>query len=76
PYGSKDEKQIIQYGVENANFLISKNVKMIVIACGTATSYALKTLQNKFDIPIIGIIQPTISYIKKLNLNQIRCYCN
>lgn len=53
PYGSKKEDDIIKYGVENTKFLISKDVKMIVIACGTATSYALKELQHRFDIPII-----------------------
>lgn len=53
PYGSKKEEEIIKYAIENTKFLISKNVKMIVIACGTATSYALKELQNRFDIPII-----------------------
>lgn len=76
PYGSKDSKQIIQYSIENAEFLISKDVKLIVIACGTATSHALGILKKKFDIPIVGIIEPTISYIKKLNLERVRSYCN
>ena len=76
PYGSKRKEEIIKYSIENTKFLISKNVKMIIIACGTSTSYALEILQNKFDIPIIGIIEPTISYIEKLNLKQIRSYCN
>lgn len=76
PYGSKKQDEIIKYAMANAEFLISKNVKIIVVACGTATSYALNALEKKFDIPIIGIIKPTISYIRQLNLNQIRCYCN
>lgn len=76
PYGSKTPDEIIKYAVENTEFLISKNVKIIIIACGTATSYALKILQDKFDIPIIGIIQPTISYIKDLKLKQVRSYRN
>lgn len=76
PYGPKTSTEIINYSIENAEFLVSKNAKMIIIACGTATSYALKTLNSKFNIPVIGIIEPTISYIKTLNLKEIRNYCN
>ena len=71
PYGSKNKEDIIKYAIDNTKFLISQNVKMIIIACGTATSYALNTLQNRFDIPIIGIIEPTVSHIKTLGLEQI-----
>ena len=45
------------------DFLISKNVKAIIIACGTATSQALNVVQNLYSIPIIGIIEPTVNYI-------------
>ncbi len=76
PYGSKKKEEIIKYAIDNTEFLISQNVKQIVIACGTATSQALEELKEKYDIPIIGIIEPTISYIKELNLNQIRSYCD
>lgn len=76
PYGSKKKEEIIKYSIDNVEFLISQNVKMIVIACGTATSQALEVLKNKYDIPIIGIIEPTISYIKTLNLSEVRSYCN
>ena len=41
-------------------FLIHKNVKMIVIACGTATSQALEYVQTLYNIPIIGVIEPTV----------------
>lgn len=72
PYGPKTEEEIIGYSLKNAEFLVSKDVKIIVIACGTATSYALKALKEKFDVPIVGIIEPTVSYIKTLGLSQIR----
>ena len=64
PYGSKSEQTIIELSRKCVEFLISKNVKLIVIACGTATSQALSTLQKEYDIPIIGIIQPTVEYLK------------
>ena len=76
PYGSKTKEEINKCAIKNVEFLISKDVKLIVIACGTATSQALETLKEKYDIPIIGIIEPTVSYIKELNLKEVRSYCN
>ena len=52
-------------------FLKKQNVKMIVIACGTATSQALEEVQNLYSIPIIGVIKPTVDYIYKTNKKKI-----
>lgn len=57
PYGSKLQSTIIEYCREIVDFLLSKNVKIIVIACNTATAYALETLQSEYDVPIFGIIK-------------------
>ncbi|MCI8396885.1 MAG: hypothetical protein HFJ52_04350 [Clostridia bacterium] len=76
PYGSKTKEEIIKYSKENVEFLLSQNVKLVVIACGTATSQALDVVQEKYNVPIIGIIEPTIEYIKALNIKEIRCDCN
>lgn len=65
PYGNKTKEEIIQISRENIEFLISKNVKCMVIACGTATSQALDIVAKEYDIPIIGIIMPTIEYVKE-----------
>ena len=65
PYGPKSKETIIEISKKCTNFLIEKNVKMIIIACGTATSQALNELKNTFKIPILGIIDPTVEYIKK-----------
>lgn len=67
PYGSKSKETIIEISKQCVEFLINKNVKLIVIACGTATSQALEILQKEYDVPIIGIIQPTISELKRNN---------
>lgn len=56
PYGPKSEKVIIRYAKEILRFLLSKNVKMIVIACNTATAMALEEIRKEADIPIIGVI--------------------
>ena len=59
PYGSKSKETIIQISKRIVDTLISKKVKLIVIACGTATSQALEELKQIYNIPIIGIIEPT-----------------
>lgn len=58
PYGSRSEQTIKKYAYQCAQFLKSKNVKTIVIACNTASSIALGHLQKSFDIPVIGVIDP------------------
>lgn len=58
PYGSKSKATIIRYSREIVRFLLSKKVKAIVIACNTASAYALEDIRKELDIPIIGVIQP------------------
>ena len=65
PYGSKSRDAIIEASRNCIKYLIEKNVKLIVIACGTATSQSLDALKKEFDIPIIGIIEPTVDYLQK-----------
>ncbi len=59
PYGSKSKDTILNFSKQIINFLISKNVKMIIIACGTASACAYEELKNLYDIPIKSIIIPT-----------------
>lgn len=58
PYGSKSNSTVIEYSLQDAKFLLNKNVKVIVVACNTASSIALDSLRKHFDIPIIGMIEP------------------
>ena len=71
PYGSKTKENIIEISKKCIDFLVSQNVKLIIIACGTATSIALDTLKQLYDIPIIGIIEPTVFYIKEKKYKRI-----
>ena len=57
PYGPRSKETIIKYTFQAIDFLISKNVKAIVIACNTATARALKEANEKYDLPIIGVIE-------------------
>lgn len=58
PYGSKSRKTIITYTRQIINFLLSKDVKAIVIACNTASAFALETVKQEVSIPIIGVVEP------------------
>lgn len=70
-YGEKSQDEIVKLAIKNVEYLIKKDVKIIVIACGTATSQAIESLHLKFDIPIVGIIEPTIQYVKKQKYKEI-----
>lgn len=56
PYGTKSSDTIIRYTRQNIRFLMAQDVKAIVIACNTATAFALETVEKELDIPIIGVI--------------------
>lgn len=58
PYGSKSKETIITYSRQIVEFLMTKNVKAIVIACNTASAFALETIQKEIDIPVIGVVKP------------------
>ena len=58
PYGSKSNSTVIEYSIQNTKFLLSKNVKAVIVACNTASSMAIPELKNQFKIPIIGMIEP------------------
>ena len=59
PYGIKTKEEIIELSIKNTEFLLDKNCKMIVVACNTATTNAIKVLRNKYDVPFVGI-EPAI----------------
>lgn len=71
PYGSKSKQTIIELTKNGVEFLISKNVKLIVIACGTATSQALEEIKKIYPIPIIGVLEPTAKYLQAKQKRQI-----
>lgn len=59
PYGNKSKETIVRYALEDADFLIKKGAKMIVIACNTASAYAFEALKEKYpDMPIFEVITP------------------
>ena len=55
PYGDKSKQSIINLAIKNTEYLLKKNCKIIVVACNTATTNAIKILRKNYDIPFIGI---------------------
>lgn len=58
PYGSKSQETVITYSRQIVKFLQTMKVKAVVIACNTASAFALETLKREIDIPIIGVVKP------------------
>ncbi len=67
PYGQKSKEEIIELSIKNTEFLLNNNAKIIVVACNTATTNAIKELRTKYRIPFIGIepaIKPAVNNSK------------
>jgi glutamate racemase len=58
PYGPKSPETVLRYSREAAAFLMSRGVKMIVIACNTATAHAFEALSEELPVPVIGVVEP------------------
>jgi glutamate racemase len=58
PYGTKSPRTVLRYAFEAASFLMTQQVKMLVVACNTASSVALPVLEEHFSLPVIGVIEP------------------
>ncbi|HVO32506.1 MAG TPA: glutamate racemase [Elusimicrobiota bacterium] len=58
PYGSKSKDVIVRFSLEIGQFLMQEQVKMIVVACNTASAFALAELRARFPVPIVGVIEP------------------
>ncbi len=58
PYGTKSRETVIKFSIQNTDFLVSLNIKMIIVACNTSSSFSLPTLRRRYDIPVIGVIEP------------------
>ncbi len=60
PYGTKSPNTVIRYAIEDTKFLLTQNVKAVVVACNTASAWAMTTLERSFPVPVIGVILPGV----------------
>lgn len=58
PYGSRSRETIIQYTKDDIAFLLGHDIKLIIAACGTASSVALETVRPLFPVPVVGVVEP------------------
>lgn len=58
PYGPRSAQVVREYAAQDTDFLLSKNVKMIVIACNTVSSVAIDVVQKRSKLPVVGVIMP------------------
>ena len=70
PYGNKSKKSIQQFSYEITRWLVQQDCKMIVVACNTVSSLALKKLKLKFSLPIIDVIDPVVNYAIEASNNS------
>lgn len=70
PYGTKSKDTIIKFSIENVKFLLKFDVKLIVVACNTASSISLASLRFHFNVPIIGVIRPGAREAVRLTKNK------
>ncbi len=58
PYGTRSAGTVVKYAIACAERLLSSDIKLLVVACNTASGVALGELQARLDIPVVGVIQP------------------
>lgn len=58
PYGIRSAMTVARYSFENTDFLVSKGIKLLVVACNTVSAVSLDSIKKKISIPVIGVIEP------------------
>lgn len=71
PYGNKTKEELLNLSSKIVEFFIEKKVDQIIIACGTISSNVYKYLKEKYSIPILDILSPTINYLNKNKIENI-----
>ena len=70
PYGTKSPDTVIRYSLENARFLLKFEIKALVVACNTASAYALQRLSGEIAVPVIGVIMPGVKKAVEVTRNK------
>lgn len=70
PYGSHDKETIIKFSKQDLQFLLEKDVKAVLVACGTVSSTALSTLQRMTNIPVVGVVESAAKEAVEVSRNN------
>ena len=71
PYGTKSRRLIQGYSLQDADFLISKGAKVIVVACNTASAQAVETLRRHVDVPVFEVVTPAVNSAAALTSGRV-----
>lgn len=71
PYGTHSAETIQKYARQDLSFLLEKNVKAVLVACGTISATSLSTLRKMTDVPIMGVIEPASNAVLKFGNNVL-----
>lgn len=71
PYGGKSRETVIRYSHEIGRFLLSQNIKMLVVGCNTASAYAADSLAKEFQIPVFNVIDPMVEELAQCSSKHI-----
>jgi len=70
PYGTKSRETVIKYTLESARFLLKEGIKLLVVACNTASSVSLPVLRKELPIPVVGVVEAGARAAVKATLNN------
>lgn len=70
PYGTKSPETVTKYSFQNVRFLLTHDVKTIVIACNTASAVSLNSVKKEFELPILGVVRPGAEAASKVTKNE------
>lgn len=70
PYGSKSRETVMRYALQDSLFLLDHQVKLIVVGCNTASSFALNYLQSRLKVPVLGVIEPGVQLALAVTNNK------
>ncbi|MDY6844357.1 MAG: glutamate racemase [Thermodesulfobacteriota bacterium] len=70
PYGTRSSEKVIDYSIQSTDFLLSKGIKLLIVACNTSSAVSIQSLENRFSIPVIGVIKPGAKKAVEITRNK------
>ncbi|MDQ7037836.1 MAG: glutamate racemase [Aquificota bacterium] len=71
PYGNRSPETVIRYSLECAGFLMERGIEVLVIACNTASSYAIEELKKKLPVPVVGVVEPGVREAVRVSRGRV-----
>lgn len=60
PYGPRPAHEVVEFSIEIGDLLVDAGAKLLVVACNSATSAALDVLEDRYDVPVVGVVEPGV----------------